>query len=218
VLKANVDSGQHLHIVEDDSVFSRFTEPALRWVIETGMIDQFDILFTGTFVTPMNDEYRYCKVAYDRSVDRDPAGGNTALRLQVIKHIAGTNSYMVNRNAIGKLVDILIRELSTGARYPLDLTFRVLADKGVLRTGALFPFVTGVRLARTLSTTVVGRRHHEPTAVAAWLGRHSFFVDCDFRSPLAQAEELLQIPANDLHHSLLARVLSFSLTEKYQPF
>jgi len=60
--------------------------------------------------------------------------------------------------------------------------------------------------------------HHDLTSIAAWLGRNSFFVDCDMQALVADAERLLPIPDNDLHRRLLARILSFSLTDKYRPY
>ena len=219
LLQANIGADTHLHVVEDDVVFSRFTDYALRWAIEKGTIDQLDVLFTDTFITPLNNEYRFCKELYDRSFDRDDAGNIRRVRPRVVKHIAGTSSYLVNRGSIGKLVDVLMRILKAGARTPLDITLRGLADKGVLRTGALFPFVTSVRLPRLLDTTLAGRtHHHDLTSIAAWLGRNSFFVDCDMQALVADAERLLPIPDNDLHCRLLARILSFSLTDKYRPY
>lgn len=217
VLKENLAAAKHLHVVEDDVLFSRFTAESIRCVIETGIVDQFDILFTDTLVAPINGEYQYCKGLYDRSIDRDEAGAATAVRPQVIKFIAGTNSYIVNRNSVGKIVDILLRSLEAGATYPIDLMIRYLTDKRVLRVGALFPFVTSVRLAHTINPTIGGRRQHDLTAVAAWLGRQSFFVDCDIRALQAQAEQMLPIPVDDPRHNVLARVLAFTLTDKFQP-
>lgn len=219
VLKANADSGMHLHVVEDDAVFSRFTEHALRFALETGIIDQYDILFTDTFVTPDNRQYQYCKRLYDRCVQRDETGNVKAARFEVVQHIAGMNSYIVNRQSAGKVADALMRHLGDGARVPIDIAVRALARKGALRTGSLFPFATGVRLARLLNSTVTGRSRHDTiTGVAAWFGRHSFFLDGDMPALCAEAERLLKTPGNDLHHRLLAHILSFSLTEKYRPY
>jgi len=218
LLKENAATGSHLHVIEDDTVFSRFTEQGLRWAIETGVIDRYDILFTDTFVTPMNGEYQYCKGLYDRCVRRDTEGRITGTRLDIVKHIAGTNSYIVNANSIGKVAELLQRNLNAGAKKPLDLAFRIWAENSVLRTGALFPFVTGVRLDRTLDTSVDGRPRDDLTSIAAWLGRHSFFVDCDRQALYAEARRLLPVPLNDPHHDLLAHILSFSLTDKYRPY
>lgn len=217
-LKNNGSAARHLHILEDDAVLCGFTGHTLRWAIESGVIDQFDILFTDTFVTPLNGEYQYCKALYDRSVERGPSGGVTAVRSQIVKHIAGMNSYLVNRASIGKLISIYERELGAGARHPIDLAVRVLSERGDLRTGALFPFTTSVRLSRTLDTTLPGRRQDDLTAVAAWIGRNSFFVGADMHELRTQAERLLQVPDSDPHHQTLARILAFSLTDKYHPF
>jgi GR25 family glycosyltransferase involved in LPS biosynthesis len=218
LLKDSIDLGAHIHVLEDDVVLSRFTENALHWVIKSGTLDQFDVIFTDTFVTPLNLEYRYCKELYDRSVDYDDRGIIADVRLSVVKHIAGTSSYIVNRNSIPKLLGLCEQELKYGAAWPLDLTIRTWTDGAKLRTGALFPFTTSVRLDRTLNTTLPGRRQNDLTIAAAWLGRHSFFVERDISALRAEADRLLELPSGDPHHQLLAHILAFSLTNAFQEF
>lgn len=218
LLKDNAAAATHLHILEDDVVFSRFTEYALRWVIESRAIDEYDIIFTDTFVALRNFDYQYCKALYERRVKRDTSGKIATVRFKIVKHVAGMNSYIVNRRSIAKLIDFYARKLFQGPSLPVDLAIRNAAEKGELRTGVLFPFATSVRLERTIDTTVIGRRQNAATVAAAWLGRHSFFVDSDIKALQAHAERLLQLPTNDAHHELLARVLAFSLTNQFRQY
>lgn len=216
LLKDNAAAATHLHILEDDVIFSHLTEYALRWVIESGAIEQYDIIFTDTLVVPRNFDYQYCKELYERSVKRDASGKIATVRFNIVSHVAGMNSYIVNRGSIAKLIDFCAQELSRGPSKPLDIAIRDAAEKGKLRTGVLFPFTTSVRLERSVDTTVLGRRHNAATVVAAWLGRQSFFVDADINALRAQAERLLELPTNDAHHDLLARILAFSLTKQFR--
>jgi GR25 family glycosyltransferase involved in LPS biosynthesis len=217
VLKDNIDSRKHLHIVEDDVVMCPSTEYVIRWAIESGTIEQYDILFTDTFVAPINREYQQLKSIYDQSINRDAFGAVTMIWPHIIAFQAGMNSYLVNRNSIRKLIDLYMGRLGAGTKYPVDLAVKEMTQ-GALRTGTLFPFTTSVRLARIVSTTMVGRQQHDLTATAGWLGRHSFFVGSDAKALKSEAERLLSIPADDQHHQLLSHILSFSLTDKYRPY
>jgi GR25 family glycosyltransferase involved in LPS biosynthesis len=218
LLKENLTRASHLHIVEDDAVFSRFTAPTLRAVLAPEVIDGFDIIFTESYVATHNSNYQQCKALYDSSVARDGAGRVTDVRTSIIGYVAGMSSYIVNSRAIPKLVDLFMRELANGTPNPIDLVIREEARKGTLRVGCLFPFVTSVRLDGVVDNTIPDRKQDPLTQIAANLARHSFFVDCDHTALGARATEMLPLPQTDPHHRLLSHILAFSITEKFRPY
>jgi GR25 family glycosyltransferase involved in LPS biosynthesis len=176
LLRQNIASTQHLHVLEDDAVLSSLTAQTIDKTISSGLIDQYDVLFTETFITPINFDYRDAIGLFEKAVERDPAGAIVDLRPAVIRHIAGTSSYLVNRRSIPRLVEIFERELGRGAAAAIDIFMREAMSQGMLATACLFPFVTGVRLDEVFDSTIPGRSQGKLTQIAATLGRTAFFV------------------------------------------
>jgi GR25 family glycosyltransferase involved in LPS biosynthesis len=218
LLQQNMASVTHLHVVEDDAVFSRFTGEILNVVSASDTIDQHDILFTETFITPLNLDYKACKEIYDKSIDRDAVGRVTQVRPSIINFVAGTSSYLVNRRSIPKLVELFSQVLKSGAPVNVDLVIREAAKAGKIRVGCIFPFVTTIKLEGVTDNTIHGRTHDSLTEVLAGLGRGSFFVDCDRKALAERAERLLPLPNGDDHLRLLGHLLAFSLTDKFHPY
>jgi hypothetical protein len=128
-------------------------------------------------------------------------------------------SFVVNRRSIAKVVDVLSRSLSQGARLPIDLALRGAAIDGTLRLGSLFPFVTSFRLDELVGNTIVRPDRDLLSRLLLQLARHSFFVGCDHRATLHSARALLAGAGMDLqsvagdgedpHRQLLDLVLAF---------
>jgi GR25 family glycosyltransferase involved in LPS biosynthesis len=218
LLQQNIGSPLHLHIVEDDAIFSRFTAPVVELIAGSDDIAQYDVLFTETFITPLNLDFKKCKEMYDSSVERDPAGMVTNVRPSVINHVAGTSSYIVNRRSIEKLADYFMRLLKQGAPFNIDLVIREATRENIIRSGCVFPFVTSIRLDGVTNNTISGRNHDALTELLAGMGRYSFFVDCDHRALCEAAARLLPLPRGDMHNQLLVHLLAFSITDKFHPF
>jgi len=220
LLQKKLDSDCHLHVVEDDVVFSRFTVPAVGSLVESGALDRFDILFTDTIAQPSRRDFARYKALYDRCVERDGAGNIVRVRPAVVDYYASTMSYVVNRRSISKVVDVLTRSLSQGATLPIDLALRGAAVEGQLRLGALFPFVTSFRLDELVGNTIARPDRDLLSRLLLQLARHSFFVGCDHRATLESARALLEragiapLPhppgaPGDAHRLLLDQVLAF---------
>jgi GR25 family glycosyltransferase involved in LPS biosynthesis len=218
LLQLNIGSPEHLHIVEDDAIFSRFTAPVVELIANSTDIEQYDILFTESFITPLNLDFKTCKEMFDAGIERDAAGTVTNVRPSVINHVAGTSSYIVNRRSIEKLADYFLKVLKNGAPANIDLIIREATRENAIRSGCIFPFVTSIRLDGVTNNTISGRSHDALTEVLAGLGRYSFFVDCDHRALCERAASLLPLPESDAHNRLLGHLLAFSVTDKFHPF
>ena len=226
LLQKKFDNECHLHVVEDDVVFSRFTIPAIGSLIGSGAIEQFDIIFTDTLPQPGSRDFAKYKALYDSSVARDTGGGIVRVRPAIVDYFASTMSYVVNRRSIAKVADVLSRSLSQGAHLPIDLALRDAATEGRLRLGSLFPFVTSFRLDELAGNTIVRPDHDLLSRLLLQMARHSFFVGCDHRATLERARALLSragiappshAPADgpEAHRLLLDEVLAFHNSAQY---
>jgi GR25 family glycosyltransferase involved in LPS biosynthesis len=221
VLEQNIGSSEHLHIVEDDVLFSSFTEPVIESIIASEPFQQYDIVYCDLTFPPESSYYRNYKERFDRVAARDAAGKIAGYRF----HIADLrdqvfhclSSYIVSRASIAKIHDIYARELATGPAVPVDIALRQEFYRRTINVGCLFPFVTSVRLEHVLQTTMPGR-HESLSVLAANLARHSFFVDCDWARCAEYLRRLQERPEPDPHRRLLAGVLEFSMSSRFRDF
>ena len=218
VLKANLGSPSHLHVVEDDVVFSAAAERLVSSVFDNPPLAQYDIVCTDTYVD--FDQLRRCKQLYDASVPRTPDGA-ADIKFQIIDlkgmGFALLSSYVVNRDSIGKLHDLCAAELANGPRRPIDLFLREKLDDGTLKIASIFPFVTSTRIEHLMGTTIEGR-YDMLSPLAAAIARHSFFVECDWQKCRDWVAEFLGAPTEDPHADVLASVFRFALTPRFQRF
>jgi len=174
VLKQNRNCSTHLHVLEDDVIFSRFTESSIHQVISSDAMENYDIIFLDSDVDVQSRNYRELKERYDLNVNRDSNGTVTSFRLTPIEYIAAMSSYIVNRASIEKLLDIYEQMLHVGVTCPVDLAIRELARAGRIRIGCLFPFVTSIQLDG-VNSTIVGRTSDPLSTLAKNIPRRSFF-------------------------------------------
>jgi GR25 family glycosyltransferase involved in LPS biosynthesis len=193
--------------MEDDVLLSRHTRPAIETVIASGLIDDYDLLFTETFIPPLARELGRLKALYDRQVASAPGPGERRLNLAVVEYFHATSSYIANKNAIGRVVAVLDRAVAEGAKMPVDFLIRDAYLKQTLKVGCLFPFVTAVQFDWTGEQTITGRRRDARTAAALALARRSFFVDANIAELSALADKLI-VPSGDPHARLLGQVLA----------
>ncbi len=225
LLKQAEAGDSHLHVVEDDALFSRFTAPMIRAAIASEAFNRYDIVFTDSTVTPSRSNYEQYHALYDDSVERDAAGNVARVHSQIVDYYVGaTTSYIVNRRAIPKLVALFTHELANGAREPIDLFIRRVARERVLKVGSLFPFVTSLRIGGVLNNTIGGPRSALLSRLAVCLGRISFFAECDHRALLACVTQLFpeaaRPPAPALqgdaaHRQVLERLIAFCGSDKF---
>lgn len=212
VLKENLGSQRHLHVVEDDAVFSSRMETVINHLISSKFIDQFDILCLDTTID--RKLFRETKEIYDACVARDEQGNIAKIRYRTIDYIAGPASYLVNASSIKKLISIYDEAFAGGPEHCFDMTLAHKRLSGAIRIEALFPFVSSVRLGVT--TTSPGRKYDDISVLAMNMARHSFFVDCDMPRLLDYAENALPPTTRDPHFRLLSRVFAFVVTPQYK--
>lgn len=219
VLEQNLGNRQHLHIVEDDVVFSRYMAEVLRAVIAEGNLDHYDILYTDLFIPTSNILYRELKKAYNGNVARDDRGGVTNASFNVMdmkgQKFGGTTSFLVGQKSIGRLRDLYEGELKKGAMLPIDLFICKKAEEGAIKVGCVFPFVTSIKIE---SGTTIRGAEAELSRLAANLARRSFFIEADLGADLETARKLLPLPSGDPQLQLLTHILGFSISGQYVRF
>jgi GR25 family glycosyltransferase involved in LPS biosynthesis len=223
LLEQNLNQPNHLHIIEDDVILSRATHTILQWIINSGTTDNLDIIFTDTCLPFDLYEIREYKTLFDRSVEKDASGRVTAIKEYMLidlkeRYLATTSSFLVHKNAIAKLYDILQREMKSGLHKPIDLFIREKIRDGTIRASCVFPFITSISLDHLLTSTVSERHEHDLTLLAFSLLRHSFFVECDWIKCNQFIEDYFMPIKQDMHQTLLACMCNFVLSDRFKVF
>ena len=184
LLKENLGQTKHLHIIEDDVLFSAAAAQVINSVVDQDLFSGCDILYTDIWMPIQNSVYKAFKGFYDATATRDAAGRVTHKNFNVIDlkdtPFGSMSSYLVNKNSIRKLHDLYAHEIANAPQKSIDLFIRDLAIKGTLKVGCLFPFVTSVRLDEIVETDIV-RPYHEKSALAVHNRALCFLCRCRFR-------------------------------------
>ena len=218
IVKENRDGAKHLHIVEDDVMFSRLTERMISHIVTSSLMDRYDIVFLDSVIDPLREglPFREYKELYDKCIIRDEGGNVAKVNFAPIEYVGAASSYLVNSRSIGKLLSVYDEVLAGGPKDAVDTMIRKKGQAGALRVGCLFPFLTSIRL-EGITSTITGRKSDDLSALAMNVSRHSFFVDCNMGALLDYADKVL--PAStDPHYRLLSHVLGFSLTPNFRKF
>jgi GR25 family glycosyltransferase involved in LPS biosynthesis len=217
VYAANLDSPVHLHVVEDDTIFSaRWTRCAIEALVSGRQFDDYDVIFTDRVVQLHSLEP--LKARYDKLAPKSEGGKHVIFDVDDVKNtgFATASSYVVNKRAIRKLHDLCHDELSAGARAPIDLFLRKMADDGMLKIGCIFPFVTSIKLDRVARSTIPDRYANMLTPLAFAIARQMFFVDCDFEECWKYTRRLLQTRQFDDRSRLIAEILEFCRSDTFE--
>jgi GR25 family glycosyltransferase involved in LPS biosynthesis len=214
------------HILEDDTLVSRAFGPATVAPIRSGLLQQFDILFTDTFVHPNLDDIRRFMQISGEAMARGGAIRLAEFRAVDLAHraLACAGSYFVSPEAIARILACFEDEMRREPLLPVDLYYRKFADEGRLRVGCLVPFLTSSRLEDVVDTSIEGRvkQINNSTVQVLALLRYSFFVDRDLdgyaqplldslRGPLTHAPD-------DAHRRIVGQILDYVLSNQYRRF
>jgi GR25 family glycosyltransferase involved in LPS biosynthesis len=211
LLNANCGTDRHLHVIEDDAFFARAAasgfEAALK-AADAGAAG-WDLLFTEVFFAPEVSVFRRLDEGMKR-YERD--GTLSVLPLQRIA-FAGTSSYFVNRQSVGKVADIL--EENRQAARPIDLFLRQAVAGRRLRAYVTVPFLT------TLSPDNVEsdiRSQVDRSRRVLDVCRRCSFVDADLRALHAELLDLTRGAAVPPRAGIFLHALSFWLSDQFVPF
>jgi GR25 family glycosyltransferase involved in LPS biosynthesis len=222
ILEKNLNQTDHLHVIEDDVILSPATKPTLQMLPYSGVLDNFDIIFTDTCVPLDLYTIRAYKNLFDSSVEKNESGRIMALKKYTVvdlkdSYIAGMSSYLVHKNAVAKMHEIFRQAMKIGLRQPIDLFLRDKIREGVIRAACIFPFITSIRLEHLVTSTMSDRSEYNLSLLAISLIRHSFFVECDWAKCNKLIVDHFKPDKQDMHQNLLSCVFNFVLSDRYQP-
>jgi GR25 family glycosyltransferase involved in LPS biosynthesis len=221
LLKQNLGSDKHIHIIEDDVIFGPQAKQVLDSVIGNPGFDDYDIVYTDVFVPLLNDVYKGYKKFFDRTVRLDAQGNIEKASFTVINlrgiGFGSTSSYFVNRHSIGKLHDLYAAEITSEPKTSNDLFIRRKVESGELKVGVLFPFITSVKLDHITETTIE-HVHHKLSALAVHMARYAFYIGADRQLLKQYMAKFPPPPATDYVGQTLGQLLLFSLTGDFESF
>jgi len=214
LLQMHQDSASHLHIVEDDIVLARRTVSFVERIVGSGMLDDWDILFTETTVPMVVAWCAEGRAQYRKMIERAEDGTAARVEFRLIEYVGVMASYLVNRRSVRAICDIIGQELDRGARIPIDLLIRTKAREGQLRVRSLFPFITSIRPGAIPSTVREGVVSQSRLAME--LNRYSYFVEADLDAALALADRRLANPDASEQERLHARIAGFVSSDSFE--
>jgi GR25 family glycosyltransferase involved in LPS biosynthesis len=216
---------RHVHVIEDDVVFSAQTVPLLD-VTTDEVMDQCDILFTDIFV-PLNmnaifnlmEYYRASGVIAVRHVPPDQRAPGCIVYANIRPiEFAGATSYLVNKNSRNKIRRLLDREMDQGPNHPIDMTIRKLVNAGELTALCTLPFLTSIRPDSIVNTTMAERGQDKASEIAFFLLRSYFFVGKDEAYLKATVDELASGLADPDFMDTILGAFRFMFSEKFRQF
>lgn len=225
LLKSQIGSAQHLHVAEDDILFSPATEPVLDSLIESGRINDWDLLFTDVLVPPDLRLLQDLSVRFRQCARLNPEGlverlDNFCLLPLKNRVFASTTSYLVNKDSLGKVTGLLEQAVQTEIPLPIDLFYRRKIQEGRLMAACVFPFVTSVEAGHSLASEIspdASAKLHS-SLVASMLLRSLFFVASNPRGLLAACESHLRGGPLDPRDQVLSRLCQFVVSPNFQFF
>ena len=214
--------GTFVHMLEDDAVLSPSLRPVIEQAIAQNVFDQFDVLFTDTFVAPHLGLLKFLKSSFDALPSSRPLDlSNLRVVDLADQNFACTTSFVVGVKSIDRVLALYQQEIALGPRAPLDLFLRTAANARQLRAACLFPFVTSFNLDEVAGSTLrQDGKAPQPSVIVLAALRYSFFVDRD----LAAARRYLDSATasarstRDEHRALIGEALDFIVSDEFKEF
>ncbi len=225
LLKSLINSPAHVHVVEDDVLFSPSTSRIVESVIQSGVLDHWDLLYTDIWIPVELDSIQDLNARLSQAATLDPDGKVRSVnQFSLIdlkgRAFAATVSYLVNRRSIQKTVELLAGALAAGPALPIDLFYRQEINQGRLKAACLFPFITSVNVEQSLQTSISDRNDTSllRSTLASTLLRNLYFIQCDPQQLRRLAEAQLGAPATDDRARVLAAVSRFATTPEFKRY
>jgi GR25 family glycosyltransferase involved in LPS biosynthesis len=215
--------GQFVHILEDDAVLSEHVRPVIEQAIAQNLFDQFDVLFTDTFINLHLGMLKFVKSAFDELPRTRPHMLNDLKVVDLANQsFSCMTSYVVSPKATDRLLALYQQEIALGPRSPVDLFLRGAVNAGQLRAACAFPFVTSIDLSEVKKSTLdeTAATTERPAVMVLAALRYSFFVDRDLALAnrcIDEARRAANVKSDD-HRALIAEALDFVLSDAFKEF
>jgi hypothetical protein len=220
LLSAAAAGTRHVHVLEDDVLLSPELVLVMGSLVNRGVLDSFDLIFTDTFVPLDPAHIRSYEQAYRRG---KPPGPQEAFLPEVslidLKGVywACTSSYVAAQRSLKRIAALLNDALRAGPSEPVDLYLRHLVNNGELKAAVCLPFLTSIDLALDLDTTISRGAVGGPdlSRLACNIVRHSYFVRPDLEAIRQITEQFFPVGVRTTRRETIARMLDFAMFGEY---
>lgn len=200
------DGECHVHVLEDDAVLHPRVYAVLELFLQQHACEQWDILYTDMVVPHEVGNFKYLHnlmslYRRDQQV--------RFLEINQVNYAAAT-SYLVNRDSLARLVQLL--DQGWTGNTPYDLKLRKLANQGQLKAWVCFPFFSTLADSSDDSSIKAENLSWQPFD----LFRRSFYVDAPLKDVLLRfAESSMH---DDLHVQIYLRLLETIIDPEFKTF
>lgn len=225
LFQALKNASTHVHVAEDDAIFSPATGTVIDSLAHNGELDKWDMLYTDVWV-PLDVEYiRELSALYRECTTSNPDGTlKTVERFTVLnlrrRVFASTVSYVVNKNSIKKIAAILAEAARGELKLPINLFYRQQIHQGRISAACIFPFVTSVNCRANLLSNITSAADGkmQRSILATTMLRNLFFLQCDPKALLGLSREYLQVKRVDDRDQVIEDILRFGVSREFQVF
>ncbi|WP_136513238.1 glycosyltransferase family 25 protein [Geomonas edaphica] len=172
IIKGQLGSSRHVHIVEDDAVLHPHIGRVLEKFVELKQDEEWDLLMTDIFLPPDLYLFKYLHESYQKL----SASGSLSFFDIGSWEFAGTNSYFINKRSMEKFLQMM--EHAFPLETPYDLRIRELAKRGEIKVFVCFPFFSTVSELSSESTISGDFTHVLPLTEY----RRAFYVAADWKA------------------------------------
>jgi GR25 family glycosyltransferase involved in LPS biosynthesis len=210
-LLASIESDdRHLHVIEDDALFSRRAVGMFPRLLESAdrQFPGWDVIFTEIHVPAEPQVFR---LLAEKVLLHGQTGSISIVDLVNIR-FASASSLFINRHSIRKYADLISGKWAIGE--PFDLYLRRLVQQRLLRAYVVVPFVTTVSdesLRSDIRTIDLSYRVFN-------LFRQAFFIDADRPAILKEMEDLTRHAKVPTLEAIYLNAERFTFSDRWTDF
>jgi GR25 family glycosyltransferase involved in LPS biosynthesis len=176
LIRTAANSSTTTHIIEDDILFSKYTAPFVSSLMNSGLLENFDVFVTDTGFAPNARQYRSFRSQMPQHLSDSNKSDIKILDISAV-YRWGMTSYIVSPSGARKFLAVAEQEWLRGPRLPIDRVLERAARARQLSIGCSFPFVTWLDMA-SADLSSADRSDEVPLLQTVQrLARHPFFIE-----------------------------------------
>ena len=188
ILERNLSGLSHVHIIEDDALIEKECYPILEDQIDrlSKSNVEWDILYTNVMLLA-NISHDLGRLLQSSISNYKKTNEINLIDLSTVT-FACTSSYVVNKNSVRKLYDMLEENY---LKTPIDDLYRQICSQKALKVLCVIPFVTGMTdLSMESNIQLESRSKDNITYKLTENFRSSLYINSDVSKILANSKEL----------------------------
>ena len=210
--EANRGAKNHLHIIEDDTIFGRNVVNMFDGLLESAdaKLSGWDLIFTDLYLVP--GDARTFRELSGRMRQYQQSKTRGLLDLQHASFSA-MSSYFVNSQSIDRFIRLVSGRETAGV--PIDLYVRGLVNQKLLKAYLTVPFLTSIS-SDSLQSDIRGEMELSRAVFDTF--RRSFFQDADVHELAVEMRKLIEGIAPSPLEMIYLDALLFTLSDRYVHF